>query len=167
MRNKAQTILPVSLIVAGKSCLIVGGGNVANRKSMSLLSAEANVTVIAPEICEGLRELVKNQLVAYIPRAFKDIDIQEQSLVFAATNNPKVNESILAVCRAKRVHCCCIDNNWRQGDFVSPAAFTHNGVTISVSTGGRSCTEARDIKKAIMEFLKKMEKMSEDDQSAE
>ena len=167
MLNQAQTILPASLLVEGKDCLIAGGGKVANRKAVSLIAANAKVTIIAPKICAGLRELASNQQVAYIPRRVNDDDINEQGLVFAGTDEPNVNKQLLDSCREKRVLCCCIDNNWRQGDFVSPAAFSHNGVTISVSTGGRSCTEARDIKNAIMEFLKKMETMTGDEQPAE
>ncbi len=167
MPKDAKTILPASLLVEAKSCLIVGGGNVANRKARTLTSALANVTVIAPEICEGLKELVSNNQIKYIARKFDKRDIKEQSLVFAATDNEEVNNAVLNACRDNRVLCCCIDGNWRNGDFVSPASFRHNGITISVSTGGRSCIEARDIKNAILEFLKNMEEITADDTTSE
>jgi siroheme synthase-like protein len=162
MQKDAKTIFPASLLVEGKPCLIVGGGKVANRKARTLTDALAHVTVIAPEICEGLEELVSNNQIEYVAREFDKRDIKEQSLVFAATNNEQVNNDVLEACRDTRVLCCCIDGNWRNGDFVSPASFRHNGITISVSTGGRSCVEARDIKNAILEFLKNMEEMTDD-----
>ena len=43
-------LFPVALDVAGKPCLVVGGGPVARRKVESLLRCGARVTVIAPQV---------------------------------------------------------------------------------------------------------------------
>ena len=43
-------LYPVNLVLAGRRCLVVGGGRVARQKVMGLLEAEARVRVIAPDI---------------------------------------------------------------------------------------------------------------------
>ncbi len=45
-----MTMYPVMLQVAGRRCLVVGGGRVALRKVEGLLRAGADVTVIAPSV---------------------------------------------------------------------------------------------------------------------
>ena len=45
---------PVGLIVKNKKCLIVGGGRIALRKTLSLLEADASVTIVSPEFLQGI-----------------------------------------------------------------------------------------------------------------
>src|SRR5947207_7948638 len=48
---------PVMLHLAGRSCLVVGGGVVATRKVRSLLRAGADVTVVSPSLSAALSRL--------------------------------------------------------------------------------------------------------------
>ena len=48
---------PAMLKVAGKHCVIIGGGTVAARKLQTLLDAGARVTVVAPEFCAEVQSL--------------------------------------------------------------------------------------------------------------
>ena len=51
---------PAILKLKGKKCVIVGGGQVAARKLVTLCEAGAEVTVVAPELCaELLKEAEK------------------------------------------------------------------------------------------------------------
>src|SRR3972149_5531928 len=54
MKNKVY--YPVFLDLTGKRCVIVGGGQVAERKCRSLMKTRALITVIAPEITKKLRD---------------------------------------------------------------------------------------------------------------
>ena len=45
---------PVNLLLAGRSVLVVGGGTVALEKVEGLLDAEADVTVVAPDVVSEL-----------------------------------------------------------------------------------------------------------------
>ena len=49
---------PVSLDVAGRACLVVGGGPVAARKARALLECGALVTVVAPTLSADMESLV-------------------------------------------------------------------------------------------------------------
>lgn len=155
-KNNTKSVLPVSLLAEGKSCLVVGGGNVAARKIGSLLEAGAEVTIVSPEACEEVLSYIKENKAIHICRNFESNDVNGRFLVFATTDSESVNKTVLDACREQKVLCCAIDSNWPEGDFVSPASFTHNGITVSVATGGKSCVQARDVKNTIKDIIKKM-----------
>ena len=56
---------PVNLKMDGVSCLIIGGGHVALRKVKKLLEQHADVTVVAPEICEELMALFREKRISW------------------------------------------------------------------------------------------------------
>jgi uroporphyrin-III C-methyltransferase/precorrin-2 dehydrogenase/sirohydrochlorin ferrochelatase len=82
------------LDVAGKSCLVVGGGGVALRKVQGLAEEGARVTVVAPEAVEPLREMAESGLIEWWPRAYRTGDAASATLVFAATDDPEVNDRV-------------------------------------------------------------------------
>ena len=155
MRGKqdAVPILPVSLLVAGRPCLVVGGGSIAARKVGHLLDAEADVTVVAPELCEQLNKWVNAGQVRYEARVFESEDVAGRFLVYAATDSVEANGAVIDACKACGVLCSAIDCNWPRGDLVMPAITRKGGLVVSVATGGRSCSEAREVKERIAEML--------------
>jgi siroheme synthase (precorrin-2 oxidase/ferrochelatase) len=50
-------LYPVNLVVAGKPCLVVGGGRVAARKADELVRCRANVRVVAVDVSAEMRGL--------------------------------------------------------------------------------------------------------------
>ena len=152
-RLKQTKTLPISLLLAGRSCLVVGGGKVALRKTGNLLGSDAQVTVVAPEICEEIEALN----VTCIARAFTPADADGAVLVFAATNDRYVNRQVLEACREKNILCSCVDGNWAQSDFTTPAIARHGNLTLSVSTGGQSCRQAKMVKNSLAKHLEMIE----------
>ena len=59
---------PVFLDLKNKKCVVIGGGSVAERKAVTLLSCKADVCVISPDITPRLRELAKKKRLRYIKR---------------------------------------------------------------------------------------------------
>ncbi|MDT8282076.1 MAG: NAD(P)-dependent oxidoreductase, partial [Gammaproteobacteria bacterium] len=49
--------LPIFLQLKHRPCLVVGGGPIAARKVALLRKAQADVTVVAPELCAELKKL--------------------------------------------------------------------------------------------------------------
>jgi len=150
---KQTKALPVSLLVDDRPCLVVGGGKIALRKAGHLLDAGAQVAVIAPELCEAFA----GKPVRHIIRKFKASDVEGMSLVFAATNDRYVNRQVLEACREKNVLCSCVDGNWAQSDFTTPAIARHGNLTLSVSSGGQSCRQAKMVKNSLAKHLEMIE----------
>lgn len=149
-----RDVFPVSLLAAGRACLIVGGGKVALRKVNGLLAAGAKVTVVSPDLHPELVRFVQKECIAHIPRVFATTDVRNMFLVFAATNDKAVNRSVCNACRERGILCCSVDGNWVAGDFVTPATLRKDGLTIAVSTGGRSCRRSRLVKEGLSRHIR-------------
>ena len=80
--------LPLFTRLSDAACLVVGGGAVAARKSRLLLSARAQVTVVAPEAGRELTELAAQGKIQLLSREFVAEQLDQVRLVIAATDDP-------------------------------------------------------------------------------
>ncbi len=155
--NKKLNVLHVCLLAAGRKCTVVGGGKVALRKTLLLLDSNAQVTVISPELHNDLQDLANNGNITHIARAFIETDIDNNFLVFAATNDVATNKKVLEYSKKAGIYACSIDKTWIDGDFVTPASFRHGDLSIAVSTGGKSCRRSKMIKESILRHIELMD----------
>lgn len=125
---------PIDLRLAGRTVLIVGGGQVAARRLPGLLEAGAKVRVISPvfepEVSENKSIVLEKG--SYAPACLDGVD-----LVMACTNDPAVNAAVAADAEQRGLWCSVADDS-ETGDFHVPAVLRQGGMTIAVSTGGAS-----------------------------
>lgn len=151
-RPRRKTVA-LNLIVDGRPVLVVGGGQVGRRKTASLLESGAAVELVCPEAVPELAELAAAGRIAWTRREWRLGDAAGHLLVFACTDDKHVNRAILDDARAAGVPCCCVDLNWPDGDFTTPATARLGDFTIAVSTNGQSFKQARDVKNEIVALL--------------
>lgn len=126
-------LYPVALILAGRRCLVVGGGRVAHQKVRGLLDAHADVTVVAPEIDERLWELP----VSCERRPYRSPEAAGYRLVVAATGQPEVNQQVYDDADAAGVWVNSADDPERCS-VVLPARIRRGRLLVTVSTQGHS-----------------------------
>ncbi|MBC8206493.1 MAG: hypothetical protein H8E68_05020 [Kiritimatiellaeota bacterium] len=149
----SKKMFPASLLLEGRSCLIVGGGRVAARKTAKLLEAGAALTVVAPSIREQIKAMDGIRLAE---RPFEEEDLQGVFIVFALTDDSVLNRRVVALCGERGILCSAADGSWVDGDLTMPASFSGEGLTVAVSTGGRACRRARLLRESLsrhIEFL--------------
>ncbi len=159
MPRNAQEVKTFSanLLLAGRRCLLAGGGKIAARKLRGLLDAEAEVAVVAPEASPAVEELCKEGNAKLIRRGFQDSDIDGAFVVFAATDDAALNKHIVELCASKGALCCAIDSNWPSGSFITPASFESKGLKVAISTGGASCRKSRILKESLARHIEMLE----------
>jgi precorrin-2 dehydrogenase/sirohydrochlorin ferrochelatase len=128
-----EVLYPVSLVVAGRRCVVVGGGAVAARKVAGLAEAGADVTVVAPDICAEIRA-GGARLVA---RPYRRGDLDGAWLAIAATDDPAVNRRVHDDGDEARVWVNAADEP-ASCAFTLPAVVRRGPVSVAVSTGGHS-----------------------------
>lgn len=133
---------PAFLDLAGKQCILVGGGAVAERKARSLLAAGASLTVISPDLTPGLRRLKQDGMLTHLERACRKRDLRGALLVVAATSDAAVNREI-----ARTAPCLVnVVDQPEVGNMIVPSAIRRGQLVVAVSTGGASPAAARTIR---------------------
>ncbi|MGI6092411.1 MAG: bifunctional precorrin-2 dehydrogenase/sirohydrochlorin ferrochelatase [Veillonellaceae bacterium] len=139
---------PVNLQLAGRRCIVVGGGTVAERKVMPLLNARADVTVISPQLTPRLAQLAEARRIIHIARLYKSGDLQGAFLVICATDSSIVNEQAAEEAQQMSALLNVVDNA-ELGNFSVPAQVTSGDLLITVSTGGKTPVMARRIREEL------------------
>jgi len=128
---------PAYLDLRGRSCLIVGGGSVAERKALSLLEAGADVTIISPLLSHKLTELSTSGKITHRQKIFEQEDISGEFLVIAATGAPEVNISVARACKERNVLVNVVVPP-EESTFIVPSVVERGDLLIAVSTSGVS-----------------------------
>src|SRR4051812_6743805 len=66
---------PVGLRLAGRKVVVVGGGNVAQRRVPTLIASGAEVYVVSPEVTPSIEGLAGSGEVTWVRRGFEDADL--------------------------------------------------------------------------------------------
>jgi len=155
--RRVEPALPINLLPKGRRCVVVGGGAIAARKAGHLALAGAEIVVVSPDLSDSLKAMVDDGQVTWQARTFEDSDTEKAFVVFAATNDRAVNRRVLDICQAQGIICSSVDGNWPDGDFVTPATFRKENLTVSVATGGQSCRRSRLVKDSLARHVAMVE----------
>ncbi len=139
--------LPLFVDVTNRRCLLVGAGEVAQRRLNWLLGAGAHVVVVAPEVGEDVRNLCSDRGEIRV-RAFDPADVVGMLLVVAATDSSTVNRAVYEAATAQGVLINTVDDA-SLSSVIFPSIIQRDPVIIAVSTGGRSPTLARRVRSLI------------------
>lgn len=143
---------PINLDVAGRACLVVGGGEVAQRKVETLLAAGAAVLVISPTVTPALAELARQRKIRHDARPYKSGDAVGFRLVLAATDDAAVNRQVAAEARFAGALVNVADDPG-SCDFTLPALVVRDELVVTVSTGGRSPALARYVRQELEKII--------------
>jgi precorrin-2 dehydrogenase / sirohydrochlorin ferrochelatase len=135
------------LRLEGKKVVVIGGGRVAERKVKGLLGTGSLITVISPQATDKLKGLAGSGLIEWLERSFSIEDIKGAFLIFAATNDKVLNQSIKMAASDQQLVNIADDPDG--SDFHVPSHIQRGRLSISVSTGSASPTLARKIKEQL------------------
>ncbi len=131
------------LNVVGRLIVVVGGGQVAARKVAGLVRAGANhVRVVAPELRGDFPDDISDH-VEHVAEMYHPANLDDAALVFAATDERRVNDAVVRDAHERGLFVCRADNDEESpGDFITPAAFSDGPVHVSVSAGSAALSAA-------------------------
>jgi len=137
---------PIFLRVAGRDCLVIGGGKVAAQKVGALLNAGAAVTVISPELTPELAALAATHAVVHRQKPYQAGDLHGFFLAYAATDDPTVQTQIAHDAATASVLLNVIDAP-QLCTFITPSVVQRGDLVIATSTSGTSPALARRIRR--------------------
>jgi uroporphyrin-III C-methyltransferase/precorrin-2 dehydrogenase/sirohydrochlorin ferrochelatase len=133
---------PLTLRVAGRRVLVVGGGPVAARRARALVEAGADVHVVAPQAAPDIARLAADGALTWVPRGYRGGDLDGAWLAHTATGQPAVDARVLADADAARIWCvqaaaADVATAW------VPAVARVDDVVVAVNAGGDPRRAAR------------------------
>jgi len=133
---------PVCLKIAGRQCVVIGGGRVGERKVQGLLAHGALVKVISPELSESLSALLRDGTIDWLPRLYEEGDLAGAFLVIAATDDPTVQERIHAEAEERNLLLNVADvPKWC--NFILPATARRGGKSPALASMLRQALEVQ------------------------
>jgi len=161
MSAPRPSLFPAFLKLAGRRCLLVGGGPVAESKLEVLLRTGAQLTIISPKLTPGLREHVRRGEVLWKAREFKVSDIDGVFLVVAATGDGRANELVFCEADRRNTLCNAVDEP-EHCHFYYPAVVQRGALQIAISTAGLSPSLAQRLRKELeVQFGPEYENLTE------
>jgi precorrin-2 dehydrogenase/sirohydrochlorin ferrochelatase len=143
---------PVFLNLKNKLCIVIGGGKVAERKVENLLTSQAKVKVISPEVTLKLKKLAEEGKIEWERRVYKKGDLDSAWLVIAATDNPEIQKEIFKEAEEKRIFCNVVDVP-ELCSFIVPSTIRRGLLTIAISTSGVNPAVARRLRETLEEII--------------
>ncbi|MDX6632298.1 MAG: precorrin-2 dehydrogenase [Solirubrobacterales bacterium] len=136
------------LLLKGRRCLVVGGGEVGLEKVEGLLACDGDVVVVAPEVVPELEAYAAEGSIEWQRREFADPDLDGAFMAIAATNDTDVNIGVYdgAERRAMLVNVVDVPPLC---NFILPAIVRTGPLAIAISTAGASPALAKRMKREI------------------
>lgn len=132
-----KKLYPVYLNITGQKCLVVGGGDVAERKIKNLLECGARVMVVSPECNKKVAGMVIAGGIEYHQNNYQTSDLEGAMLVISAADSEDVNRKVAEDCLTRGIPVNVVDSPDLCNFFI-PSVIRRGDLAISISTGGKS-----------------------------
>ncbi len=128
--------------------MVIGGGAVAQRKVTTLLRFGAKITLISPTVTKRLGHSAQQGTVRHLARRYRSGDVKGAWLVYAATDDQRLNAQVFREASAAQIFTNVIDQK-PLCSFIAPAIAKRGDVVIAISTGGASPTVAKRLRREL------------------
>ena len=140
--------LPITIKIVSANILIVGGGKVATHKAQILARFTDQATVVAPEITDELKALPFQTK----EKAFEPSDLDGVQLLFVCTGDHELNHQIKQLAAERHILTSVCDDP-AQCDFISPAIYRNDNLTIAVGSDSRDVKRSIRVRNRIKELI--------------
>lgn len=143
---------PLFCQLHNKACLLVGAGEVAERKARLLLDAGADLLVNATSFSAQFEVWEAEGKVRLLRGEFSPLLVDEKWLVIAATDSDVVNQQVSQAAEQRRVFCNVVDAP-ESASFIMPSIIDRSPLMIAVSSGGNAPVLARLLRERLEAIL--------------
>ena len=143
---------PVCLNIQGRRCVVIGGGEVGERKAGRLVESGAAVIVVGSHLTPLLLQMKEEGKIAHIDSDYGEEHIRDAFLVIGATDSDDVNETIARDARERGILANIVDDP-DNCDFILPAILERGELLVAVSTSGKSPALAAKVRDEVSAFI--------------
>jgi len=144
--------LPIFMNITNRRCVVIGGGEVASRKVIMLLKANAAITLYSPEVCPALQVLSEAKTITHIKANFEPSQLTDACLVIAATDVDEVNTAVSIAAKAQNIPVNVVDSP-ALCTFTMASIVERSPIVIAISSEGNAPVLARYLRTKIETML--------------
>ncbi|VYU02633.1 uroporphyrinogen-III C-methyltransferase [Metakosakonia massiliensis] len=144
--------LPIFCQLRERACLLVGGGEVAERKARLLMDAGARLTVNSLTFVPQFYAWANEGMLTLAEGDFNESLLDPCWLVIAATDDEAVNQRVSNAAESRRIFCNVVDAP-KQASFIMPSIIDRSPLMVAVSSGGTSPVLARLLREKLESLL--------------
>lgn len=144
--------LPIFCQLRDRQCLLVGGGDVAERKARLLMDAGARLTVNALTFVPQFTVWAEEGMLTLVEGEFSETLLDACWLAIAATDDEAVNQRVSEAAEQRRIFCNVVDAP-KQASFIMPSIIDRSPLMVAVSSGGTSPVLARLLREKLESLL--------------
>src|SRR6202795_1012666 len=143
-----MSLFPIFVKLQGRPVVVVGGGNIAAGKIPGLFQAHARVRTIAPQINSQISAWGNAGEIEGSAKEFAPGDLQDATLVIAATSLQPVNAAVFQAAEAAGIFCNAVDDI-ANCHFYYGSIVQRGDLQIAISTNGKSPALAQRLRKEL------------------
>ncbi|WP_328556592.1 MULTISPECIES: uroporphyrinogen-III C-methyltransferase [unclassified Streptomyces] len=147
---------PVGLRLAGRRVVVLGGGQVAQRRLPALIAAGADIHLVSPGATPSVEAMADAGEITWTRRPYEEGDLADAWYALIATSDPTASAEASAEAEHRRVWCVRSDDADAATAW-TPATGHSEGVTVAVLTTnakGRDPRHTAAIRDAVVEGLR-------------
>jgi precorrin-2 dehydrogenase/sirohydrochlorin ferrochelatase len=138
---------PLFLNLRNRTCVVVGGREMAEAKARELLDAGARIRLIAPEVTHQISAWVQAGFLEWEPRAYANGDLRDAFLVVVIADSD-TNARVFADAEKQNTFCNAVDDIPHCSCYAS-AVVRRGPLQIAISTAGNSPALAQRLRKEL------------------
>jgi precorrin-2 dehydrogenase/sirohydrochlorin ferrochelatase len=149
-----MALYPIFVECKGRKVLVIGGGHVGAEKTRGLMAAEADITVVAPQLNEEMQGYKDGGRFTHIEREYveADLDADDWHFIMVATDDGAVNREVREAGNRRKLWVNAADDPVNC-DFILPAVVRKGKITLAASTAGASPALARRLREELDAYL--------------
>ncbi len=139
---------PILVDLEGRKVIVVGGGNVAERKINALLECNAVISLVAKDLTPTLKRYTEAEHIQFLGQDFIERFLDGAFLVIAATDDMHLNHEISEAAKKRGLLVNAVDQPKDCG-FIVPSIVQRGALMIAISTSGKSPALAKKIRQKL------------------
>ncbi|AOM42496.1 siroheme synthase CysG [Xenorhabdus hominickii] len=144
--------LPLFVELKARSVLLVGGGEIASRKSSLLLRTGAKLKIVAPELHLELQQRYQKGEFEWLQGTFKPEYLAGVFLVIAATDDSILNEYIFTEANNRSILVNVVDNQ-PLCSAIFPSIIDRSPIMVAISSAGKAPVLTKSLREKLESLL--------------
>ncbi|MFF8832955.1 uroporphyrinogen-III C-methyltransferase [Streptomyces sp. NPDC015131] len=150
--NAEHPAYPVGLRLSGRRVVVIGGGQVAQRRLPALIAAGADITLVSPAATPSVEAMAEAGEITWVRRRYEEGDLADAWYALVAVSDPEA--AARASAEAERTRTWCVrSDDARAATAWTPATGRSEGVTVAVLTG-QDPRRSAAVRDAVVEGLR-------------